>query len=80
MDGTVSVHNRSFSHDSCMKLPVINVKGRKTASYCKTHADDGQVDASNKNGEHDPCTKRPIINVLDSKTALYCKRNAKHCM
>ena len=52
-----------------MKLPVINVKGRKAVSYCKTQVDCGMVDASNKNCEHDPCTRWPIINVLDTKTA-----------
>ncbi|CAN0588986.1 unnamed protein product, partial [Laminaria digitata] len=64
------------SHNSCTRQPSFSLVGRKTAAYCKQHAENGMVDVRNKRCLHDSCTTQPIFNLVGSKTAAYCKQHA----
>lgn len=76
----VIVNGRRCLHDSCMKRPVFNIEGSKTASYCRQHAEDGMVNVSRRSCSHDPCMKRPTFNMEGNKTAVYCRTHAKDGM
>ncbi|CAM9629960.1 unnamed protein product [Laminaria digitata] len=71
----VDVYRRRCSHDSCRMYSSFNVKGSKTAVYCKKHACDGVVDVRRKNCLHNSCTRRPSFSIDSGKIGVYCKQH-----
>ena len=76
----VDVYHKRCSHDSCTRQPNFNVKGSKTAAFCKQHAEDDMVNVSRKRCSHDACTTRPSFNFEGSKKAMFCKQHAQDGM
>ncbi|CAN0493906.1 unnamed protein product [Laminaria digitata] len=75
----VNVRDRRCLHDACTRRPAFNLVGRKTAGYCKQHAED-RMDVLSKRCFHGSCTRRPTFNIVGSITAAYCKQHAEDGM
>lgn len=59
-----------------MRSPSFNIKGSKTAAFCKHHTNDSMVNIRNKPCSRDSCTNRPFYSAKVSKTVMCCKRHA----
>lgn len=65
------------SHHSCTRHPSFTVEGKKTAAYCKQHAENGMVNLSSKGCRHDSCITKPKFNFEGSKTPACCRKHAE---
>ena len=76
----VDIRNKRCLHISCTKRSNFNVKGSKTAVYCKQHSEEGMVYVYAKRFSSGACTKLPNSNVEGRTTAAHCKNHAEDGM
>lgn len=65
------------SNPFCDTRAVFDVKGTRTAAYCKQYADDGMVDVYHETCVRSTYTTTPSFNVDGSKKAVYCRQQAE---
>ncbi|CAM9205235.1 unnamed protein product, partial [Laminaria digitata] len=77
----VSGRHKRCSHDTCATRVYLDTEGRKTAAYCKQHAEDVKVDIlRNKRCTYYTCLKIACFSFEGSKTAVYCREHADEDM
>ena len=76
----VNVKNKLCGDSNCNSIALYNIKGEKTAIYCKAHKKETMVNVVNKLCQEENCNVCPSFNIKSEKSAIYCGTHKKENM